>query len=74
MATTIAPQSYEFWHALKTLGVETMLVVYEHERHHFANPQAYYSQEVRRPRKNYTPGSSQLWASRAQNLPYSIEI
>jgi dipeptidyl aminopeptidase/acylaminoacyl peptidase len=32
------PQSYEFWHALKTLGVETRLVVYEHEGHHFANP------------------------------------
>jgi dipeptidyl aminopeptidase/acylaminoacyl peptidase len=29
------PQSYEFWHALKTLGVETQLVVYEHEGHHF---------------------------------------
>ncbi len=33
-----APQSYEFWHALKTLGVETRLVVYEHEGHMFANP------------------------------------
>jgi dipeptidyl aminopeptidase/acylaminoacyl peptidase len=32
------PQSYEFWHALKTLGVETTLVVYEHEGHIFANP------------------------------------
>src|ERR1700745_554661 len=32
------PQSYEFWHALKTLGVETTLVVYEHEGHRFANP------------------------------------
>jgi dipeptidyl aminopeptidase/acylaminoacyl peptidase len=32
------PQSYEFWHALKTLGVETKLVVYEHEGHHFVNP------------------------------------
>ncbi len=32
------PQSYEFWHALKTLGVETELVVYEHEGHAFANP------------------------------------
>jgi dipeptidyl aminopeptidase/acylaminoacyl peptidase len=32
------PQSYEFWHALKTLGVETQLVVYEHEGHLFANP------------------------------------
>jgi len=32
------PQSYEFWHALKTLGVETQLVVYEHEGHLFASP------------------------------------
>jgi len=29
------PQSYEFWHALKTLGVETQLLVYEHEGHMF---------------------------------------
>jgi dipeptidyl aminopeptidase/acylaminoacyl peptidase len=34
-----APQSYEFWHALKTLGVETQFVVYEHEGHMFASPQ-----------------------------------
>jgi dipeptidyl aminopeptidase/acylaminoacyl peptidase len=34
-----APQSYEFWHALKTLGVETQFVVYEHEGHLFASPQ-----------------------------------
>jgi dipeptidyl aminopeptidase/acylaminoacyl peptidase len=33
------PQSYEFWHALKTLGVETQLVVYEHEGHHFSKPE-----------------------------------
>ena len=33
------PQSYEFWHALKTLGVETKLVVYEREGHHFARPE-----------------------------------
>jgi len=32
------PQSYEFWHALKTLGVPTELVIYPHEGHHFANP------------------------------------
>jgi dipeptidyl aminopeptidase/acylaminoacyl peptidase len=32
------PQSYEFWHALKTLGVETQLVVYEHEGHLFVKP------------------------------------
>lgn len=34
-----APQSYEFWHALKTLGVETQFVVYEHEGHMFVKPQ-----------------------------------
>jgi dipeptidyl aminopeptidase/acylaminoacyl peptidase len=33
------PQSYEFWHALKAQGVETQLVVYEHEGHMFAKPQ-----------------------------------
>jgi dipeptidyl aminopeptidase/acylaminoacyl peptidase len=33
------PQSYEFWHSLKTFGVETTLVVYEHEGHHFAKPE-----------------------------------
>ncbi len=33
-----APQSYEFWHALKTLGVPTELVVYADEGHHFLNP------------------------------------
>src|SRR2546423_4655812 len=34
-----APQSYEFWHALKTLGVETQLVVFEHEGHMFVKPE-----------------------------------
>ena len=33
------PQSYEFWHALKTLGVKTELVVYEHEGHMFVKPE-----------------------------------
>src|SRR5215469_316873 len=33
------PQSYEFWHALKTLGVETRLIVYEHEGHSFVKPE-----------------------------------
>jgi dipeptidyl aminopeptidase/acylaminoacyl peptidase len=33
------PQSYEFWHALKAQGVETQLVVYEREGHHFVNPE-----------------------------------
>jgi dipeptidyl aminopeptidase/acylaminoacyl peptidase len=32
------PQSFEFWHALKTQGVETQLVVYDHEGHMFAAP------------------------------------
>ena len=32
------PQSREFWHALKTLGVETQLVVYPNEGHHFRDP------------------------------------
>ncbi len=29
-----APQSYEYWHALRTLGVETRLVIYPDEGHH----------------------------------------
>jgi dipeptidyl aminopeptidase/acylaminoacyl peptidase len=33
-----APQSYEYWHALKTLEIPTTLVIYAHEGHHFANP------------------------------------
>jgi dipeptidyl aminopeptidase/acylaminoacyl peptidase len=33
-----APQSYEFWHALKTLGVKTELVVYPGEGHGFQDP------------------------------------
>lgn len=32
------PQSYEFWHALKTLGVETQFVIYPHEGHRFSQP------------------------------------
>ncbi|MEO8432988.1 MAG: S9 family peptidase [Acidobacteriota bacterium] len=32
------PQGYEFWHALKTLGVPTQLVVYEGEGHGFEAP------------------------------------
>jgi dipeptidyl aminopeptidase/acylaminoacyl peptidase len=32
-----APQSYEYWHALKTLHVKTQLVVYPHEGHEFSN-------------------------------------
>jgi dipeptidyl aminopeptidase/acylaminoacyl peptidase len=32
------PQSYEFWHALKTLGVKTQMVVYANEGHMFHDP------------------------------------
>ena len=34
-----APQSYEFWHALKALNVPTQLVVYDGEGHHFEKPE-----------------------------------
>jgi dipeptidyl aminopeptidase/acylaminoacyl peptidase len=34
-----APQSFEFWHALKARGVETKLVVYANEGHHFQDPE-----------------------------------
>jgi dipeptidyl aminopeptidase/acylaminoacyl peptidase len=34
-----APQSFEFWHALKTLGVPTELVVYSGEGHRFVQPE-----------------------------------
>ncbi len=33
-----APQSFEFWHALKTLGRETELFVYPGEGHLFRDP------------------------------------
>lgn len=32
-------QSYEFWHALKTLGVPTEFIVYNKEGHVFTNPE-----------------------------------
>lgn len=34
-----APQSYEFWHALKTLKVPTQLVVYPNEGHGISKPE-----------------------------------
>ncbi len=34
-----APQAYEFWHALKTLGVPTQLVIYPDEGHRIAMPE-----------------------------------
>ncbi len=33
------PQSYEYWHALKTLGVKTEFVIYPHEGHDFKQPE-----------------------------------
>ena len=36
---TAAPQSYELWHALKTLGVPTQLVVFPGEGHAIHQPQ-----------------------------------
>jgi dipeptidyl aminopeptidase/acylaminoacyl peptidase len=38
-AETPAPQCYEFWHALRTLGVPTQLVVYPGEGHLFIKPE-----------------------------------
>jgi dipeptidyl aminopeptidase/acylaminoacyl peptidase len=34
-----APQSYEFWHALKSLGIKTQFVVYPNEGHRFHIPE-----------------------------------
>jgi dipeptidyl aminopeptidase/acylaminoacyl peptidase len=34
-----APQSFEFWHALKTLGVKTDLIVYPNEGHAVRKPE-----------------------------------
>jgi len=34
-----SPQSYEFWHALKSEGVKTRLVIYPGEGHHFRKPE-----------------------------------
>jgi dipeptidyl aminopeptidase/acylaminoacyl peptidase len=34
-----APQSFEFWHALKSLGVDTKLVVYADEGHRISKPE-----------------------------------
>ena len=34
-----APQSFEFWHALRAQGTPTELVVYPNEGHHFASPE-----------------------------------
>ncbi len=33
------PQSFEFWHALKVLNVETQLVIYPGEGHNVVRPE-----------------------------------
>jgi dipeptidyl aminopeptidase/acylaminoacyl peptidase len=33
------PQSYEYWHALKTFGVKTQMVIYPNEGHHIGQPE-----------------------------------
>ena len=33
-----APQSFEFWHALRAQGVKTQLVIYPNEGHGFRDP------------------------------------
>src|SRR5260370_25008610 len=33
------PQGYEFWHALKTLGVPTQLVIFGNEGHAISKPE-----------------------------------
>jgi dipeptidyl aminopeptidase/acylaminoacyl peptidase len=33
-----APQSFEFWHALRDQGIKTQLVIYPNEGHHFVSP------------------------------------
>jgi dipeptidyl aminopeptidase/acylaminoacyl peptidase len=42
-----APQSFEFWHALRDLGVPTELVVYPNEGHGFSNPEHEHDAEMR---------------------------
>jgi dipeptidyl aminopeptidase/acylaminoacyl peptidase len=33
------PQSYEFWHALRTMGVKTQFVIYPDEGHEIGQPE-----------------------------------
>ncbi|MDQ2869635.1 MAG: S9 family peptidase [Acidobacteriota bacterium] len=41
------PQGYEFWHALKTLGVPTTLVIYENEGHSIRDPKHQLDRDTR---------------------------
>jgi dipeptidyl aminopeptidase/acylaminoacyl peptidase len=42
-----APQSFEWWHALKTLGVPTKLVVYANEGHAISRPEDRHDYDLR---------------------------
>jgi dipeptidyl aminopeptidase/acylaminoacyl peptidase len=42
-----APQSFEWWHALKTLGVTNQFVVYPNEGHAISQPQHQHDMQVR---------------------------
>jgi len=42
-----APQSFEFWHALRAEGVKTQLVVYPNEGHGFRDPKHIQDREAR---------------------------
>ncbi len=42
-----APQSVEFWHGLKAMGVPTSLVIYEGEGHHLRKPVNVHDREAR---------------------------
>ncbi len=57
-----APQSFEFWHALRDLGVKTQLVVYPDEGHGFRNPEHIKDREERTAK----------WF--ADNMPASPEV
>ena len=42
-----APQSFEWWHALKTLGVPNQFVVYQNEGHAISQPEHMKDYQVR---------------------------
>lgn len=42
-----APQSFEFWHALRAEGVKTQLVIYPNEGHGFRNPEHIHDRDER---------------------------
>ena len=62
------PQGYEFWHALKTLGVPTQLVIYEDEGHGIQRPEA--PARHRPPRAS--TGSTSTWQTKVSPPRRSI--